>query len=392
MKKIIPILVLLSSMCLQAQGLVFHGKVRNSVYSYESDEQHNRAYQYLRFSLATADKKFRINSSVRALTDFNETIDSDLRFKAYALNLEANDLLGRVDLKLGRQFLHPGTVLGALDGLSGSVKINKMFSVEGYAGTESHFDRIFKVYELDDSFVAGGLFNVKNLYSTNLQLLYLHKSNVDTTLFQLTGLNVTNYTFDKTHFNVQAHYDMQNERMHRLMASVRQELLGNMAVNLRYKSQYPQIYTNSFFSIFSPKAYKQYHAGLSYEFYKDYYISTQYQLVQFDDGNANKVFFTINGMNASAGVLYESGYAGDQLSLMFDYAYEVIENLYASINLDYSKYRTEELYEYDNQLANALRLNYRLNKNWIIDLEYQWLNNKFTENDSRFLNHITYRW
>jgi len=58
---------------------------------------------------------------------------------------------------------------------------------------------------------------------------------------------------------------------------------------------------------------------------------------------------------------------------------------------DYSKYRTETIYEYDDQIANAARLSYSLGR-WNFVGEYQWLTNRLKENDSRFLNHITYRW
>ncbi len=91
-------------------------------------------------------------------------------------------------------------------------------------------------------------------------------------------------------------------------------------------------------------------------------------------------------------MVYESGYAGDQIGLMFDYAYPVMDKLLASIYLDYSKYRTEEIYEYDNQLANAVRLSYKLNRHLAIDVEYQWLTNRYKDQDSRFLNHISYIW
>ena len=69
-----------------------------------------------------------------------------------------------------------------------------------------------------------------------------------------------------------------------------------------------------------------------------------------------------------------------------------MKSFVASVYVDYSKYRTEEIYEYDNQLANAARLSYRLNRHFAVDVEYQWLTNRFKKQDSRFLNHISYLW
>ncbi len=75
---------------------------------------------------------------------------------------------------------------------------------------------------------------------------------------------------------------------------------------------------------------------------------------------------------------------------MFDIFCEVMPNLIASLNIDYTKYRVEKVYEYDNQLANAARLSYRLGRQWTFDVEYQWLTNRFKSSDSRFLNHISF--
>jgi len=378
---------------LSAQELIFHGRAKNSIYSYESDKAHTRIYQYTNFNLATANKGIVVNTSLRALTDANEALAAEQRFKAYTANLELNNLLwNRLDLVLGRQFLHPGTVLGALDGLYGKVKILKKLSLDFYTGTESHFERSLKIYETKDNFVAGGLLQLQRFFATNLQLLYLQKSNDQDIFWELAGLNLDNASIPRTRLRVQSHYDLQNERMHRLLVSARHRLMDKVSLMLEYKNQYPQIYANSYFTIFSPQVYTQYRAGVTFEFVSGYFLNTQYRMVQFEDGNATKVFVDVSNKNGAIGFVYESGYAGDQLGLMLDYTYEFSSQIIASVSLDYSKYRTEEIYEYDNQLCNATRLEYRLGRNWIIDLEYQWLTNRFKQSDSRLLNHISFRW
>jgi hypothetical protein len=65
--------------------------------------------------------------------------------------------------------------------------------------------------------------------------------------------------------------------------------------------------------------------------------------------------------------------------------------LLASLNIDYSRYRTETIYEFENQLANAVRLSYKFQRHWTVDLEYQWLTNRFKDQDSRILNYINYQ-
>lgn len=397
MKKKILILIISFLFVLSGTGLTndfqFHGRASNSIYSYEDTTSHTKLYQFVRFSLESPSmSNVSLNASFRALTDLNVTLDDDQRFKAYNLNLEFKKVFNRLDVVLGRQFLHPGTVLGGLDGLYAKYYIAKNINLSAYGGVESHFNRSLKIYKFDDSFTVGGLFEWKRLFSSRFQLLYLQKSNKDDIYWQLTGMNLQSTLIPKTNVRIQAHYDLQNSRLHRLYASARHSLNKKLAFSLTYKSQFPQVYANSFFTIFKIEAYRQYKLGCSYKLSKNYFLSGQYQLIQFDTETANRVFLTFNNLNGSIGLFYESGYAGEQLGVVFDYAYSITPALIASLNIDYSRYKTEKVYEFDNQIANAVRLAYRFQRHWQIDLEYQWLTNRFKESDSRILNHIRFSW
>jgi len=375
-----------------AQNISFHGLAKNSVYQFEQEETHTRVYQYLRFNVISANRNIVLNSSVRVLTESNSDLTNNDRFKAYSFNLRFKQLLkNKLDLTFGRQFLHPGTVMGALDGINAVYALNKM-KIQLYTGTESHYTRGIELNSLDDRFVIGGLFQYNIIKSTNAQLLYLRKSNKDATLWEITGLNFTSKYFDKTLLRMQAHYDAQNARMHRLLLAGRRYWSAKLSTILEFKVQSPQIYANSYFTIFEAEPYQRYKLGGTYQLNDRCSLSARFHRIQFDDAGANQVYLSLQNHNGSLGLIYESGDAGDQLGFTFDYGHEILNNLVLSIYTDYSKYRTEEIYEYDNQLANAVRASYRLLKNLTIDLEYQWLTNRFQKSDSRLLNHISYRW
>ncbi len=371
----------------------FNGSVRNSIYSYESDETHTRVYQYVRLSVLSPCKKFTVQTSLRALTDMQETMDSEDRFKLYSLRFNGEGLLNdKLDFSIGRLFLHPGATLGALDGAKVSYGFADHFSLLVYGGVESHFKRSFNMYETADSQVMGGLFSIKNYFSSKLQLLYMRKANENATFWHLAGLNFDTALLPKTTVRVQSHYDIEQSRLHRVLLSARNTWTSNLMTTLEYKQQFPQIYANSYFTIFTPMAYQRIRLGAAYEFIPNYNVQVNYQYVMFEDDNANQIYATVGNNFGNLGLVFENGYAGDQLGLMFDVFYEVLPDLIASLYVDYSKYRVEEIYEYDNQLANAARLSYRLGRHWTIDAEYQWLQNRFKSSDSRFLNHISFVW
>lgn len=399
MKKIIflVLFVLLVSFNNQlfAQDLQFHGKISNSVYAYEvEDEVQSNIYQYFRSQVKKKSwGNLELNTSFRVLTDVNETLDSDYRYNFYTLNLKMQKLLGNhLDLQVGRQFLHPGTILGGLDGVSTVIRYNPNISLQLYGGVESHFLRSAKIYKPEDALVAGGMFQWQKLWKNNLQIFALHKSNDEVTLWQIAGLNLDNYILPRTMLRVQAHFDTQNERLHRLLASARYRLLNQLYLSAGFKSQYPQIYTNSFYTIFEISQYQQYYFNCAYRLFKNYFVNARYQMLQMDDETANQILVSVDNRNGSLGFIYETGYAGEQLGIMADYAVEIFNKLLLSASVDYSRYKIEEVYEFENQLGNALRVSYQFHPRWYFDLEYQWLKNRFKDSDSRILNHIHFSW
>jgi len=376
-----------------AEGVTFHGRISNSLYSYETTETHTRLYQFARFTLEEpALRGFALNAFLRTATDLNETLNSDYRYRAYLLNAEAKNLFGRIDLVAGRQFLHSGTVLGGLDGVSARLKVSNRISVRAYGGVESHFQRAFKVYKADEALVTGGILELTRCLSSRIQLLYLQKSASDGIYWQLGGVNFSNRSALGARVRAEAHYDLKNERFHRLLADLRHGLGRKATVSVGFKQQYPQVYSNSFFTVFEVEAYRRYSLGCTYRISDDHYLSGRYQLLQFDTETANRAFATVGGLNGSIGFVFESGYAGDQVGFLADYAYSITPSLVASASVDYSRYKTEDVYEFEHELSNAVRLSYTLHKRWQMELEYQWLTDRFKSSDSRVLNHIHFSW
>ena len=372
-----------------AQNVTFNGSVRNSIYAYESEQSHTRFYQYARLHVLSPCKKYTVETSLRALTDAQVALSSNERFKLYSLRFNGENLFNqRLHFSVGRLFLHPGTVLGALDGLTASYEVSNHISLQMYGGVQSHFERSFKLYNTADSQVLGGVLEVSKYFSSKLQLLYLQKSNTTGPFWHLTGVNVHSALLPNTLLRAQAHYDLEQQRMQRVLLQSRNTWSSQLRTSLEYKRQFPQIYANSYFTIFTPQAYQRIRLAAAYEFIPNYTLQLQVQHVVFETDNANQLYLTVGNAFANIGVIWETGYAGEQLGLMADAYYEVLPDLIASVYVDYSRYRVEEIYEYDNQLANAARLSYRFNRHLSVDVEYQWLTNRFKASDNRFLNHI----
>ncbi|MBN2355037.1 hypothetical protein JXO59_02930 [candidate division KSB1 bacterium] len=376
-----------------AQGFNFHGKVQNSVYAYEDEQKNTRIYQYLQFSAATPNKMIGVNVNLRALTDAEEKLESDQRFKAYALNLVLKNLFNnRLNVVVGRQFLHPGTPLGALDGGNATVQVSSRLRTQIYTGAQSTPSRAFEIEDPKNRFVAGGMLELLRFHATDLQLFYLQKSNQDETYWQISGLNVTSKFFKDTPIRLQVHYNAKAGALHRLLLNLRHEWSEKLSTQFEYKAQQPRVYANSYFTIFETMAFQRVRAAAAWQMSRNYALDGQYQLLLTKGVTAHRILLGVHDRRGSIGFIYESGDLGDQIGLNADYGYEVIKNLIASIYIDYSRYRTETVYEYEQQLANAARISYRLGRHWSAIVEYQWLTNRVKESDSRLLNHISFRW
>ena len=379
--------------CLTAQTIETSGRYTSSLYVYEQEGSKSalNVYQFLRFSaLAEKWNNLNLNVSMRWLS---QPQPGQRPWRAYRLSLSASNLFNNLlDFEIGRQFLHAGIPFGSLDGVNLTLKPMANLSWQIFGGVESNLFREMKVYEFDYATVYGSALTYRQFHNTNVQLAYLQKLRDNQNQWQIVGLNLNNYSFKKIQFILQTHYDILNSVLHRLYASARFAPSGKLAVSVFAKQQTPQIYADSYFKIFEIEPYTQAGLNMNYALTANYGLSAGAQYISLEEASGQRLMLGINDCRGAINVLYETGDLGDQVGVMFDYGYEIGKNLIASVGVNYTRYRFEEIYEYENQLANTVRLHYNFSHHWKADLEYQWLNNRFADSDNRLLNHIHFIW
>jgi len=387
----------------QSQIIETQGRLSNSVYIFEGNEQvdgtanvttHTRLYQTLRFTAKFKSlSNLKVNLAGRILTDLgNSDLADEYRYRAYRVSVSGNNLFNNtLDFEIGRQFLHPGLVLGSIDGVNLLYRPVRNLGIQVYGGVESHLLNALNIYKTNDAMLYGGSIRYNKFLKTNVQVVYLQKQNDGKAIWQIAGLNMINRSVDNLSLILQTHYDLVNSRLHRLYASTSYHL-NKLSANVYFKQQRPQIYGDSYFQIFDVSAYQLLGLNLAYAISKRFSLSGTMQGVQLEEGYGNRYMLSLDDHNGSLGISYETGDLGEQFGLMLDYGYEIIPDLTGSFSVDFSRYRFEEIYEFEKQLANAVGLNYNFSENWIFNLEYQWLNNRFMDSDQRVLNHIHFIW
>jgi hypothetical protein len=403
---IFVLLILINISLIYGQGVETKGRFTNSIYAFEptlyrgteDSKAHVLLYQYLRLQASMKEaNNLTLYLDTRLLTDLEEDLDNDYRYRLNRLSLSAENLFsGWFDFQIGRFFYHPGITFGSLDGAEFTVKPTKAFHIQLYGGVETHHWRTYKVYDFDDATVYGGALKYFGFLNSNWQLSYLEKLHQKETQWQIVGFNFSNFSLKTWKFLLQTHYDIANSRLHRLYFSTRFAPSKTWHFNLNLKQQHPQIYADSYFN--DPdkfgewKQYRQGALGGTYYFSEKYALTATYQILMLEEGEGHRIIASVNNFNGSLGLIYEMGDLGDQLGFLINYGYEFLPGLIGSLSIDYSRYRFSEIYDYENQIGNALRLTYKFAGHWRIDAEYQLLTNKFKNTDHRFLNHINYIW
>ena len=398
--------ILCNSFIIQAQDVVTKGRFTNSIYAFEpistneteESETHVFLYQFLRFEAKVKEyNNLSFNYDTRFLTDLQQNIDSDLRFRVNRLSLSAQDLFnGFLDVEAGRFFYHPGVTFGSLDGIDLVLKPKKNLRVQLYGGVESPTYRSYKIFDNEKGTAYGGSVKYFNLSNTDIQLSYFEKIHDQNMQWQIAGLNLSNYSLKDWKFLLQTHYDIASSRIHRFYFSTRWSPTREMQFYLNLKQQHPQIYADSYYSDEQKfgefKDYKRAGIGGTYNFLEAYWFSLDYNFFKIEGGQGHKIIATVNNSNGSIGLIYESGDLGDQVGFLISYGYEIIPGLTAMLAIDYQQYRFSELYSLEDQIANTLRLSYKITNHWRVDAEYQLLHNIFKDTDHRFLNHIHFIW
>ena len=289
------------------QNINTRGRISNSVYAFQkNDTTHVRLYQYLRFSATAKEWNYlSLNVAARVLTDTELDLPDESRFRAYRLSLSGRNLFNNLlDFEIGRQFFHPGVTMGSLDGLNLNFKFSKQLNWQLFGGVESHLFKAMKVYNPDQATVYGTNIKYRNLYGTDMQVAFLEKKTKVETQWRILALNLSNYALKNFNFQSQIHYDMVNNRMHRVYVMGKFIPGNDLHFMVHFKLQHPQIYGDSFFQIFDLKKYRQFGLSGWYEFIENYGFSATYNLIQLEEGEGHRIVAAINDRNGSVGVVF----------------------------------------------------------------------------------------
>lgn len=381
-------LVLTLVMLLSAQ-INFSGMTQSSVYVWENINENQLIDYYQHVNARLSLESYR-DLYLKTFFRFGRTGDpAEWNEKVYNAYLNFLSPCRKWDARIGRQFVYDGVMNGTVDGLLLNIGPFRNFTLKFLAGMEAPFDRTLELTSWDEGNVLGAFGSFDISEALNLKLSYFQKTHSSSVNWQLAGGALSGKIMTNLFYQAQYEHNLKTSSYQTMR--YRMSFLNNQwTLFAEYNSQKPRIYEDSFFQIFEQTAFNQIRSGLSYQF-GNYNIGLHDVYTMYEeDESTNQVHAIINGSYGTIGVLYQSGYGGDNTGVYGAIHYEVLKNLLFQVRSSYYQYERQTTAISEDATSFSGGLIYKLSPSWQIKAEVQERINSYFDNDVRGLFRIRY--
>lgn len=386
MKRIFFILIVIFvTFPIQAQWKI-KGTLFTSVYSWEGEASKSTdLYPGLQFVLSNPKIHYF------SLHGFGRTIfhQSDSRWDERIYNLYAKaKLFSRGQITIGRQFVYDGVVNGTLDGFGFKFKGENNFHFNVYAGMNAPLYKEAKILNWNNDRTVGFSVGGNFLPGQYVQFSSMKKWISSKKALHMDGLIVNGRLNSSWFYYINAQYNDAKKKIQRNIIRLTYSKV-KWYMDVEYIHQLPMIYEFSYFNIFESEAFNQIRFNVTRKLSK-YSVTLGYNYTLSEENNTSEFNLVLSRKKNSLGLLYNTGFAGDNLGLYGQVYQRILTNLYLRL---YGNYYTYQRYQVDiseEAISYSGGLDYRTG-NFLTRLELQQMSNNLYKSDVRLLLHIFYR-
>ena len=385
MKKVLLLLSLLPILAI-GQSRIFGG-LRSSLYMTGTNRGTESYYQALTFnavSIAGLNLSFHTHLNV-----FRDGVPTEWSSRIYSGYLRWKSTGGDFDIRIGRQFLYQGVLNGSYDAVSFSTNFFNSLNLKLFSGLIVPFTQDSKLTKWDDGHFYGGFFAYDFSKKLKTNVSFVSKERAGKSYWQQVGFAISGTT-NTLYYLFQ--YD------HNLLSSTYQSIRahfsyyrGPWTISADVSSLKPRIYEDSFFSIFKIKEHRQFRLAAERTI-GEYRVGARIvETVLPNNNNAQQAILTFGKDWGTVGMIFQSGYAGDNLGFYGQLNYPLLQNL--SVNLYSSHYRFQRhSIEVEEQATSfSAGFNYRPVRKLQLSAQLQQSINNFYTSDFRGLLTLHYR-
>ena len=295
---------------------------------------------------------------------------------------------GVLQARLGRQYVFRGVMNGSVDGLLLRLRPTRRLDLQAVGGVSVPFDRPFAVQPWDDGGVLGGYASYRVARAAQVDLSYVQRSREDALAWRQLGTAVTGAA-GALYYQARLDYNLLQQTYQGMRYRLAYQP-GRWGFSGEYNSQKPRIYEDSFFNLFRLVGFDQWRGGVTYQLGR-YQLGAQYLHTAYRDADAaNEIVATLGGGWGTIGVIYQTGFGGDNVGLYGEVDYDVRPDLSLRLHSSYYNYQRRSLSFSEDATAFSGGVHYRPVRTVLLQAELQQAMNSFFDNDLRALLRASY--
>ncbi|MBN1409131.1 MAG: hypothetical protein JW956_15125 [Calditrichaceae bacterium] len=367
----------------------FSGMTQSSIYTWENFDEAQLIDYYQHINARVSLESYR-DLYVKTYFRFGRTGDpAEWNERVYNAYLNFLSPCRKWDARLGRQFVYSGVMNGTVDGIMLNMRPIKHLLVKLLAGMEAPVDRALELTPWSDGNVLGAFAGYKVVEAFNFAASYVQKTRSDDIYWQLAGASFSGNVFNNLYYQAQYEHNLKTSQ-YQAMRYRLNYFLAKWNIFAEYNSQRPRIYEDSFFQIFEQTAFNQIRSGVGYQA-GNYNVGLHDVYTMYEkDESTNQIHATISSSYGMIGLLYQSGYGGDNTGIYGSVRYDVLKNLTVYVRSSYYQYERQTTAISEDATAVSGGVTYKLSASLQVKAEIQERINTYYDNDVRGLFRIRY--
>jgi hypothetical protein len=391
MKKIflISLFFIFTLTCFLNAQVKFSGMTQSSIYAWENSDETQLVDYYQHINARVSLESYR-DLYFKTYFQFGRNGDpAEWNEKVYNAYINFLAPCRKWDARLGRQFVYNGVMNGTVDGILLNVRPVKNVTVKLMAGVDAPMDRALELTQWDEGNALGAFGSYGISDAINIKASYYQKSRSSEVYWQVTGGALSGKILKNLFYQADYEHNLKTSS-YQAMRYRLNYFYNKWIVFAEYNSQKPRIFEDSFFQIFEQTAFNQVRSGINYQV-GNYNIGLQDVYTMYEENeSSNQVHATVSGSYGMIGILYQSGYAGDNLGVYGSIRYNLLKNLILNVRSSYYQYERQTTAISEDATAISGGLTYKLSASWQVKAEIQERINSYYKNDVRGLFRIHY--
>lgn len=332
-----------------------------------TDNKQAEFAQYLNLSITNIDKegKFSIQGYGRGTQDVRN--GQGLNGRLYYLYGDYRDLLDKVDIRLGRQFVNYAAGSALIDGGQIQLKNIGPVALSVMGGRNVIFDLDGEATKSND-FAFGVAANLAGYKNTDAEVSYFMKFDKDGVARDNLGVSFKQYLFDMFKIYANTRFDFASEVFSEVLAGIKYFPTSNLVFTGEWYQSYPTFDSTSIYSVFAVNRYQEGVFRADYAINDKISVNAGYTYEDYDGEDANVVevgcrLRPIEMVQLNLNYDHRSGYGGDLDGGMAELIVTPIKPVELSAGIHY------DVYERDKTTGNETARKYwfggkcRLTKN-----------------------------